>query len=75
LLPNGELTLDGFRWSPINIGISASGFDVPVIARGRVAGRFVCVPRSRVSVSTEQLAVALTFADQAASALLLASAA
>jgi GAF domain-containing protein len=71
-LPNGEFTLDGFRWSPINIGISAAGFDLPVIARGRVAGRFVCEPRTRVGVSREQLAVALTLADQAASALLLA---
>jgi hypothetical protein len=75
LLPTGELTLDGFRWSPINIGVPAEGFDLPVIARGQVAGRFVCQPNTRISVSREQLSVALTLADQAASALLLANAA
>jgi hypothetical protein len=72
LLANGELALDGVRWSPIGIGVSDKGFDLPVIARGHLAGRFVCQPRTRISVSREQLAVALTLADQAASALLLA---
>jgi hypothetical protein len=75
LLPDGELALDGVHWSPIGIGISDKGFDLPVIARGQLAGRFVCQPRARISVSREQLSVALTLADQAASALLLANAA
>jgi hypothetical protein len=75
LLWDGELALDGVHWSPIGIGVSDKGFDLPVIARGHLAGRFVCQPRSRIAVSREQLSVALTLADQAASALLLANAA
>ncbi len=57
---------------PILVTYNGRGFDLPVIARRQLAGRFVCQPRTRISVSREQLAVALTLADQAASALLLA---
>jgi hypothetical protein len=71
LLHSGELELRGTRWSPTAVALSSDGFDLPVVARGRVVGRFVCEPRRRTTVTREQIGVALTLADQAASALLL----
>lgn len=72
LLRSGELELRGTRWSPIQVGLGLGGFDLPVITRGHLAGRFICEPRRRIHVSEEQVAVTLTLADHAASALLLA---
>ena len=73
LVHGGELELGGTRWDPGLIGLPDDGFHVPVVARGRVEGRFVCVPRRRQPVPRECILVALTLADQTASALLLAS--
>jgi hypothetical protein len=71
LAHTGEFELHGVRWSPAQIGLPAGGFYIPLIARGRIEGRYVCVPRARSRLSDETMTVAVTLADQAASALLL----
>jgi len=68
---DGWLERRGHDWDPTAIGLPESGFYVPVVARGQVAGRFLCTPRSRHRPSRERVEVALTLADQVASALLL----
>jgi hypothetical protein len=73
LVPPGEMVLRGTRWDPAPIGLPLNGFDIPVVARGRVEGTFVCVPRRSRRVSRESLDIAITLADQAAFALLLDS--
>jgi hypothetical protein len=71
LLHTGELEYRGMRWTAAMIGLPADGFTIPVVARGRTEGRYVCLPRRPYRVSDETVAVALTLVDQAASALLL----
>jgi hypothetical protein len=73
LAHTGELELRGVRWDPARITPPARGFHIPVAARGRVVGRFLCVPRRTVPVARGAVVVALTLVDQAASALLLAA--
>lgn len=75
LCRDGWLTLRGVEWDPTAVGLPQGGFHLPVVARGRTAGRFVCTPRPRPArrPSPERITVALTLADQAASALLLES--
>jgi hypothetical protein len=68
----GELELRGVRWDPAVITPPARGFHIPVAARGRVVGRYLCVPRRTVPVRRGSVVVALTLVDQAASALVLA---
>jgi uncharacterized protein DUF4118 len=69
----GELELSGVRWDPCRVGLPAEGFTVPIVARGRAEGRYVCVPRRRRRPTEEEIGVAVALADQAASALLLDS--
>jgi hypothetical protein len=73
LMHTGELDYRGVRWDPARIGFPDRGFHVPLAARGRVVGRFVCVPRRSGPVRRDRVRVAVTLTDQAASALLLAS--
>jgi hypothetical protein len=73
LLHTGELELRGMRWTAALVGLPAEGFTIPVVARGRTEGRYVCLPRRPYRVTDETIVVALTLADQAASALLLES--
>jgi hypothetical protein len=73
LLHCGEVEYRGVRWDPARIGLPTAGFHVPVAARGRVVGRFDCVPRRSVPVRRDRVQVAVTLSDQAASALLLAA--
>lgn len=74
LTHKGELEEQGTTWLPGLIGLPEEGFYLPVVARGHEAGRYVCVPRRRQPLPAESVLVAITLADQAASALLLASA-
>jgi hypothetical protein len=71
LCRTGEMELWGVRWDPTLIGLPEAGFSIPIVARGRTEGRYVCSPVRRWNPSREQVTVALTLADQAASALLL----
>jgi hypothetical protein len=73
LLRTGELELWGVRWDPTMVCLPDGGFYIPVVARGRVEGRYVCRPRRSWRPAEEPVMVALTLADQAASALLLDS--
>lgn len=73
LLRTGELELRGVRWDPALICLPDGGYYISVVARGRTEGRFVCTPRRSWRPPRERVAVALTLADQAASALLLDS--
>jgi hypothetical protein len=70
---DGFLEAQGTAWDPSAIGLPAGGFHVPVVARGRTEGRYLCTPRGQGRPSPERLVVALTLADQTASALLLDS--
>ncbi|HEY8547621.1 MAG TPA: hypothetical protein VIL36_21310 [Acidimicrobiales bacterium] len=70
---DGRLELQGTVWDPATIGFPPGGFLVPVVARGCIEGRYRCTPRGRRRVSAERVVVALTLADQTASALLLDS--
>jgi len=70
---DGYLELQGTAWDPGAIGLPAAGFHVLVVARGRTEGRYLCTPRAQTKPSPERLVVALTLADQTASALLLDS--
>jgi hypothetical protein len=70
---DGWLESRGHDWDPTAIGLPDTGFYLPVVARGRVEGRYLCTPRRRRRPSRERVDVALTLADQAASALLLDS--
>lgn len=74
LVHTGELTEQGVTWDPALVGFPGTGFLLPVVARNRVAGRFVCIPRRSRKPSRASVLVALTLADQAASAMLLATA-
>jgi hypothetical protein len=67
----GELELRGIRWDPTRIGLPATGFCIPVVARGHTEGRYICLPRRPWRPADEQVGIALALADQAASALLL----
>jgi Domain of unknown function (DUF4118) len=71
LLHPGELELYGTRWDPVLVGLPPDGFFLPVMARGSVVARFACQPRRRQRVPRDCVAIALTLADQTASALLL----
>lgn len=70
---DGRLELQGTVWDPATIGFPPGGFLVPVVARGCTEGRYRCTPRGRGRISPERVVVALTLADQTASALLLDS--
>jgi hypothetical protein len=67
----GELELWGIRWSPVPIGLPERGFEVEMVARGLVEGRFVCMPRRREPIPEDRLLAAIALADQAASARLI----
>jgi hypothetical protein len=73
LVRTGELELFGVRWDPTMICLPDGGYYIPIVARGRVEGRYVCTPRRSWRPPEERVAVAVTLADQAASALLLDS--
>ena len=70
---DGRLELQGTMWDPATIGFPPGGFLVPVVARGCTEGRYRCTPAGRGKTSLDQVVVALTLADQTASALLLDS--
>lgn len=71
LLHGGEFTYRGVRWSPVDIGLPENGFDLPMVARGQVVGRFVCLPRRRRPIPEDRVLAALALVDQAASAQLI----
>lgn len=71
LCRTGEMELWGVRWDPTLIGLPEAGFSIPIVARGRIEGRYLCTPARRWNPSRERMTVARTLADQAASALLL----
>ena len=71
LLHGGELTYRGVRWSPVHIGLPEKGFDLPMTARGRVVGRFVCLPRRRHPIQEDRVITATALVDQAATAQLI----
>jgi hypothetical protein len=71
LCRTGEMELRGVRWDPTLIGLPEAGFSIPIVARGRIEGHYLCTPERRWNASKERVMVALTLADQAASALLL----
>jgi hypothetical protein len=70
LIRGGQLQLGDRSWDPAQIGLPASGFHIPLVARGHAEGRYVCMPRGRRRPSRQAVMVAGTLADQAASALL-----
>lgn len=72
LVRGGELRLGDKTWDPTRIGLPAGGFHIPLVARGRTEGRYVCMPSGRRPrrPSRQAVLVAGTLADQAASALL-----
>lgn len=67
----GELEYRGVRWDPSQIGLPEKGFDVPVVARGHLMARFVCLPRRRRPVQADRALAACALVDQAASAQLI----
>jgi hypothetical protein len=71
LLHGGELEYRGVRWSPSQIGLPDRGFDLPMVARGHLVGRFVCLPRRRWAVPEDRVLAATALVDQAASAQLI----
>jgi hypothetical protein len=71
LLHGGEFTYRGVRWSPVHIGLPEKGFDLPMVARGQVVGRFVCLPGRRRPIPEDRVLAALALVDQAATAQLI----
>jgi hypothetical protein len=71
LLHPGELEQGGVRWDPTLVGLPPAGFYLPLRARGIPVGRFACVPRCRQRVPRDCVDIALTLADQTASAMLI----
>jgi hypothetical protein len=67
----GELEYRGVRWSPTQIGLPEKGFDLPLVARGHLVARFVCLPGPRRPVPEDRVLAALALVDQAASAQLI----
>lgn len=67
----GELEYRGVRWSPSQIGLPDKGFDLLMVARGHLVGRFVCLPRRRWAVPEDRVLAATALVDQAASAQLI----
>jgi hypothetical protein len=67
----GALDYRGVRWSPVHIGLPEKGFDLPMVARGQVVGRFVCLPRRRHPIQEDRVLAASALVDQAASAQLI----
>jgi hypothetical protein len=74
-LRHGELHLHGARWSAVRTGLPEAGFELPVVARGRVEARFVCLPRHRRPVMEDRVLAASALVDQVASAQLIERAA
>jgi hypothetical protein len=70
VLRHAQLTLYGVSWSVLDRGLPAGGFEVPVVARGRLEGRFVCMPGRRHSVAEDRVLAASGLVDQVASAQL-----
>lgn len=70
---DGRMELRGQAWDPVLVGLPTGGFLMPVVARGRTEGRYLCTPNGPGRPSAERLVVAQVLADQTASALLLDS--
>lgn len=71
-LRHGELTLYGLSWSALDRGLPSGGFELAVVARGQLEGRFVCLPqRGRRPVAEDRLLAASALVDQVASAQLI----
>ncbi|HET6954076.1 MAG TPA: DUF4118 domain-containing protein [Acidimicrobiales bacterium] len=64
----GWLTFGEVGWSPYQLGLPTKGFDLLVRARGRVAGRYVCLPRRQRPAREDSVLAALALVDQAATA-------
>jgi hypothetical protein len=66
---SGVLLQQVHRLAPEGVELPVEGVAVPVLARGRAAGRFVLYPRPGVGVSLEDRIVAVTLVDQVGAAL------
>ena len=67
--PDGEVRIGSTAWSTEDLGLPHRGVVLPVRAGGAVLGHFVLTPVPGVRLTTEQLRVAVTVADQVGAAL------
>jgi hypothetical protein len=64
----GWFSVGDVGWSPLQLGLPTKGFDMLVTARGRVVGRYVCLPRRQRPAREDSVLAALALVDQAATA-------